>query len=159
MTVIRPLAEADLHAVATMIGDLNEHEGSDRGTAPDAAALCRAFLTDPTGYLLVAETLRGLDGYVTLHVTYETEFAARGCYLGDLYVRPEARRAGIGRALLAAAARLARAEGGTFLWWTARPENSAGHAFYRALGAEGEPLRAFALTFDAFDRLATEAAP
>jgi GNAT superfamily N-acetyltransferase len=93
-------------------------------------------------------------GYTTLHTTYEAEVGARGAFLGDLYVAPGARRQGLGRALVAAAAASVRAEGGLFLRWTALPGNAAAHAFYRALGAEDEPLRAFTLAHDAFDRLA-----
>lgn len=157
---IRPFASDDAEAVARMVGDLNETEGYHRGTAPDAAALRAAFLGERAcGHLLVAETDAGLAGYVTMHATYETEFAARGAYLGDLFVLPEQRSRGIGRALVAAAARHVRRDGGSFLWWTALPGNARGHAFYRAIGAEDEPLRAFALTFDAFDRLAQEHAP
>jgi len=138
-----------------MIAALNEEEGYDRGTAPDAGALRAAFLGDrPTGRLLVAEDGAALLGYVTVHTTYEKEVAARGCYLGDVFVVPDARRRGVGRALIAAAAGAARAEGGSFLWWTALPGNAGGQAFYRALGASGEPLFAYALTFAAFDRLA-----
>lgn len=51
------------------------------------------------------------------------------------------------------AAVAARPDGGSSLWWTALPTNARGRAFHRAIGATGEPIRAFALTFDAFDRL------
>lgn len=153
---VRPFAPADAEAVAAMVGALNAEEGYDRGTAPDAAALRAAFLGPAaTGRLLVAADAADRPlGYLTLHTTYETEFAARGAYLGDLYVLPAARRQGLGRALVGAAARLVQAEGGVFLWWTALPQNAAAHAFYERLGAEGEPIRAFALTREAFARLA-----
>jgi ribosomal protein S18 acetylase RimI-like enzyme len=157
---IRGLAEPDLPAVAAMVAALNAEEGYDRGTAPDAAALRAAFLGDvPTGRLLVAEGADGPLGYLTLHTTYETEFAQRGCYMGDLYVMPAARRCGLARALVAAAARAVRAAGGTFLWWTALPTNAGGQAFYRAIGAQGETLLAYALTDTAFARLAGDDAP
>jgi ribosomal protein S18 acetylase RimI-like enzyme len=69
-------------------------------------------------------------------------------------VAPAARRQGLGRALVAAAVASVREEGGVFLWWTALRRNAAAHAFYRALGAEDEPIRAFVLTREAFDGLA-----
>jgi ribosomal protein S18 acetylase RimI-like enzyme len=135
------------------VAALNAEEGYDRGTAADAAALCDAFLgPQALGRLLVAAT--SPCGYLTLHPSFETEFGARGAYMGDLYVAPESRRKGIGRALVAAAARQVRAEGGSFLWWTALPKNLAGLAFYQSLGAKGEAVRAFALTRGAFDALA-----
>ena len=133
---VRLFSPADAEAVAAMVGALNAEEGYNRGTAPDAAALRAAFLgPGAAGRLLVAVDGTPV-GYATLHTTYETEFAARGAYLGDLFVEPRARRRGLGRALVAAAA----------------------HTFYRALGAEDEPIRAFALTLGTFDGLAAAAA-
>lgn len=156
---IRPLAEADLDAVAAMVAALNAEEGYDPAKGPDAAGLRAAFLGDAArGTALVAEDTDGLLGYLTLHVSYETTHAAPGAYMGDLYVRPAARRRGVARALVAAAARHVRHGGGNHLWWTALPANAGGQAFYRAIGAEGEPLFAFALAEGAFARLAEEAA-
>ncbi len=155
---IRRMAVAQAPALREELAEQSPTDGDTRGTPPGAEALLRTFLGPrAAGRLLVAEAEGVPVGYATLHVTYETEFAARGCYLGDLYVRPEARRQGIGRALLAAAARLVvRAEGGGHLWWTALPRNAGSHAFYRAVGAADEPIQAFVLAFDAFDRLAGE---
>ncbi len=153
--VVRPFAANDAEAVAGMIFALNEGEGYDPKLGPDAAALPTVYLgPSATGRCLVAEDESGLVGYVALHTTYETTHASRGFYVADLYVAPAARRRGIGRALLAAAARLARSEGGGHLWWTALPGNAGAHGFYRALGCRDEALRAFVLADAAFDRLA-----
>jgi GNAT superfamily N-acetyltransferase len=135
------------------VAALNAEEGYDRRTAADATALRDAFLGPRAlGRLLVAgEPARG---YLTLHPSFETEIGARGAYIGDLYVAPEHRRQDFGRALVAAAVRLVRSEGGSFLWWTALPKNLAGLAFYAALGAKSEDVRACALTHTAFDALA-----
>jgi ribosomal protein S18 acetylase RimI-like enzyme len=155
--LIRAFDARDAEAVAAMVAALNAEEGYNRATAADAAALRDAFLGPRAhGALLVAGDPP--QGYATLHPSYETEFAARGAYMGDLYVAPAVRRQGVGRALVAAAARHTReAWGGSFLWWTALPKNAAGQAFYASLGAEGEDIRAFALTRDVFARLAASA--
>lgn len=154
---IREMQAGDADAVAAMVAELNRHEGYDPALGPDAAALCRAFLGGAArGRLLVAEAGPGLAGYVTLHLNYETTFTSPGAYVGDLYVVPALRRRGIGRALLGAAARLVRAGGGDHLWWTALPGNTGGHAFYRRLGAKGEPVVAFVLAEEAFGRMAAE---
>ena len=50
------------------------------------------------------------------------------CYLQDLYVRPAARRAGAGRALIAAVADAARARGATRLYWLTQEDNPTGRA-------------------------------
>lgn len=152
---IRPFVAADAEAVAAMIHALNAAEGYDPRLGPDAAALPAAYLgAQATGRCLVAEMEGVIVGYATLHVTYETTFASRGVYVADLYVVPPARLRGIGRALIGAAARLAAAEGGGHLWWTALPHNEAGQAFYRRLGAEPEPVIAFALARESFAQLA-----
>jgi GNAT superfamily N-acetyltransferase len=155
MIAVRALAATDLDALAGMVFALNEAEGYDPDLGADAAALGRAYLgATPAGRCLVAEDGAVLAGYATLHVTYETTYASRGAYLGDLFVQPGYRRRGIGRALVAAAARLVRAEGGQHLWWTALPANEAARAFYQRLGAKPEAVIAHALAEDAFDRLA-----
>jgi ribosomal protein S18 acetylase RimI-like enzyme len=155
---IREMQAGDAEAVASMVAELNRHQGYDPALGPDAAALCRAFLGGAArGRLLVAEAAGPiLAGYVTLHLNYETTFTSPGAYVGDLYVVPALRRRGIGRALLGAAARLVRAGGGDHLWWTALPGNTGGQAFYRRLGAKGEPVVAFVLAEDAFGRIAAE---
>lgn len=156
--MIRAFAAEDAAAVAVMVAALNAEEGYDRATAADAAALPDAFLgPHACGQLLVAEDQGALNGYVTLHPSFETEFGARGCYLGDVYVVPAARRGGVGRRLIGAAAAACHTDGGRFLWWTALPGNAAGHAFYAALGAVGQPVRAFALTGAAFAKAAAPA--
>lgn len=161
---VRPLEQGDAEVVAAMMAALNEEEGEDPATASDAAELRTAFLgAEPWGFLLVA-VLPGGDGaeepvgYATGHATYETEFAARGLYLGDLYVAPGRRRRGIRRALVAGMAAEARTRGVRFLWCTALPGNAAAHRFYASMGGTGEDLRAFALADAAFGRLAEFAA-
>ena len=159
---VRPFESADAEAVVSMIAALNREEGLNRAATPDVAELRAAFLgADPAGLLLVARLGDGAAppvGYATGHATYETEFAARGFYVGDLYVAREHRRRGVGRALLAAMAAEARARGGRFLWWTALPGNAEAHGFYRAVGAAGEELRAFVLADAAFERLVASVA-
>jgi GNAT superfamily N-acetyltransferase len=153
--MIRAFTAADAHHIAELVAALNAEEGYDPRGAADAAALRDAFLGPlALGVLLLADDPP--RGYATLHPSFETESGARGGVMGDLYVAPAARRAGLGRALVAACARHVRgAWGGDFLWWTALPKNAAGHAFYTAIGARsGEDIRAFSLRRHAFDRLA-----
>jgi len=152
--LIRPFAADDARVIAAMVAALNAEEGYDRATAADAAALCDAFLGPRAlGVLLVAGDAP--LGYATLHASFETDMGARGACIGDLYVAPQARRRGIGRALVAGCARHARdAWGASFLLWTALPANAAGHAFYAALGAQGQPIHVYTLQRQAFDRLA-----
>ena len=95
-----------------------------------------------------------LVGYASSLPAFESGHAQRGAYVTDLFVAAACRRQGVGRALLAGLARHARADGRSFLWWVARADNAAAHAFYRRIADVEDPLRGFAATVAAFDRLA-----
>lgn len=158
---IREAAPNDGAALAALVRALNRHQG-DPSDHFDAAALERdVFGPDACLGALVAEDASagdagGLIGYVFFHDGYESAYAARGVYLCDLYVANEARRNGIGRALVAAVAKRAKARGRTFLWWVSRGFNAEARKFYASLGVANEPVVAHALTFSAFDTLASE---
>jgi ribosomal protein S18 acetylase RimI-like enzyme len=105
---------------------------------------------------LIAEQDGQPVGYALFYPAYDTDHAARGFYLQDLYVVPEARRQGVGRALMAAVARACEADGGCYVFWNALPENRAGLAFYHAIGAREEKILTLSLQPDALRRLARE---
>jgi GNAT superfamily N-acetyltransferase len=105
---------------------------------------------------LIAELDGRPVGYALFYPAYDTDHAARGLDLQDLYVVAEARRQGAGRALMAAVARACQADGGRYVFWNALPKNRAGLAFYRAIGALEEPVLTLSLQPDALQRLAEE---
>jgi len=123
----------------------------------DTAALARdVFGEDSFLRALVAEREGALIGYAFFHDAYESTYAQRGVYLCDLYVAPEARRSGAGRALAAGVAAAAKAMGRKFVWWTAKDWNDEARGLYDALGAVCEPVTAHAVIFDDFEALAKE---
>jgi len=153
---VRLAREEDAEAVVGLAAMLNAEEEHPTPQRLSPGRLVADFFgADPAGLLLVAGEAASVVGYATGHMTYETNFAQRGLYIGDLYVHPACRRRGLGRALLAAMSAEAKRRGGSFLWWTARPGNVGAHGFYRGVGGVGEEVRAFALADAAFDRLAT----
>ena len=146
--------DADLIAslvteLATQQGDSIEHISADKFR-------CDAFKPAPEFEVLIAERGSAVVGYALFHLSYEPSYSARGVYLCDLYVRPEARRAGIGRALAAAVAARTKELGRTYVWWVAKDWNETALAFYRSLGAISTPVVAHALTFEMFETLARE---
>lgn len=145
---------ADAEAIVALVAELNRHQGdpTDRFTLE----VCRADVFGPQPRLvpLVAELGGALAGYAFIAPTYESGWASFGFYLSDLYVRPEARRRGIARALVAAAAGEASRRGAGHLWWVARAWNDDARAFYRALGAIEEKVTAHALVLERFGELA-----
>jgi GNAT superfamily N-acetyltransferase len=84
---------------------------------------------------LVAEVASRLVAYAVVCKAFEAHTAKRRLWLGDLYVRPDARRNRIGHALMTAIARHALGLGCDAVYWELWRMNSAGEAFYRGLGA------------------------
>jgi ribosomal protein S18 acetylase RimI-like enzyme len=150
------LEDADLVAalvseLAQQQGDPIEHISADRFRRD-------AFGAVPEFEVLIAERAADVVGYALFHLSYEPSYSARGVYLCDLYVRPAARRQGIGRALAAAVAARTKELERSYVWWVAKGWNEPALAFYRSLGAVATPVVAHALTFDAFEALAREGA-
>jgi len=96
-------------------------------------------------------------GFALFFASYSTWRGRPGLYLEDLYVPPVHRGAGVGRALLAALARLARARGCARLEWSVLDWNAPAIGFYAKLGAIAmSEWTTFRLTDDALARLASE---
>lgn len=96
-------------------------------------------------------------GWALYFHNFSTILTRKGVYLEDLYVRPRWRGRGIGRALLAALARITVERGGARLEWVVLDWNEAAIRFYRSLGARAmDEWTTFRVTGDALDRLAGE---
>ncbi len=151
---IREAAPSDSARLAALVRALNQHQGDPSDHFNEATLERDVFGPDACLGALIAEGAGGLIGYAFFHDGYESAYAARGVYLCDLYVVSEARRNGVGRALVAAVAKRAKARGRTFLWWVSRGWNEEARKFYASLGVANEPVMAHALTFSAFETLA-----
>ncbi|MGH6931745.1 MAG: GNAT family N-acetyltransferase [Dongiaceae bacterium] len=121
----------------------------------DSEARFRAdgFGSDPAFTALIAERGQIPLGYAILWSTYDTDDAARGLWLSDLYVAPEARRDKIGRVLMSAAARHAIAGDGEFINWLVLERNHRARAFYRTIGQEWHDGWMWVCAGEDFDRL------
>lgn len=120
----------------------------------------RATLFGARAYaeVVIAETEGEPVGFALFFHNYSTFLARPGLYLEDLYVRPDRRGRGIGRALLAHLAALAVARRCGRLEWWVLDGNEPSVAFYRALGAVPmDDWTVFRLTGAALARLADEA--
>ena len=85
---------------------------------------------------LVAAVADQILGYALFCRGFEAHTGKKRLWLGDLYVRPAARRRGTGRALMSAVARHALENGCDAVYWELWRMNSTGQALYRALNAE-----------------------
>lgn len=151
----RPATIEDAGRIAGLAAQLAHHQGDE--CRLDAAAIRRdGFGTDRAFWCIVGEMDGNVVGYALLTPWYEPAAAARGLYIADLFVSPEARGNGLGRALIRAAVVEAARQKLTFVGWLSKAWNESAHAFYRSIGAVHEPAVGHALFGEAFDRLAGE---
>jgi GNAT superfamily N-acetyltransferase len=151
--IVREAEPRDATALTALVKALNAEQGDPTDRITEARVAADLIARGAGGRCVVAERDGALVGYATGFPTYESGFAARGMYVGDLFVAERVRRRGVARALLAALGRAVLDAGGDHLWLTAKPWNAAAHALYRRLGAGGEEVLAFAIAEHNLQRL------
>jgi GNAT superfamily N-acetyltransferase len=87
----------------------------------------------------VAEWEGAIVGFALFFANYSTFLTQPGIYLEDLFVLPQYRRQGIGRALLSSVAEIAKARGAGRLEWSVLDWNQSAIAFYEKMGADVLP--------------------
>jgi GNAT superfamily N-acetyltransferase len=152
---IRPVDRSDVPAVVSMVHELAAFErAADRCRLTDAQLTAALFAERPALFGHVAVLDDEPVGMALWFLNFSTWQGVHGIYLEDLYVRPAARRGGVGVALLATLAQECVARGYERLDWGVLHWNPA-RDFYHAIGAEaldewvpyrltGDPLRALA---------------
>jgi GNAT superfamily N-acetyltransferase len=154
--VIRPATPADVPTVARLIRALAEYEKLVHTLDLDEARL-RDHLFGPRPYCeaLIAEDSGVAVGYALFFHTYSTFRGLPGIYLEDLFVLPECRGRGHGKALLAELAKLALGRGCGRLEWSVLNWNEPSIGFYKSLGAAPlDEWTAYRLSGDALTALA-----
>ena len=134
---IRKAVASDLPTILDLIRDLAAYEREPDAVKATVESLYGTlFGPTPTAEAIVAE----LDGEVVGVALYFTNFSTwsgrDGLYLEDLYVRPEARGTGLGKALLQRIARIAVVRGCARVEWSVLDWNMPALDFYRSLGAK-----------------------
>jgi len=133
---IRPAAEGDVGEILRLILALAEYEKLAHMAAGTPALLHEAlFGPRPCCEALVAERGGRAVGFALFFTTFSTFLCRPGLYLEDLFVEPEHRGAGIGKALLARLAALAAERGCGRLEWRVLDWNEPSIRFYESLGA------------------------
>lgn len=151
---VRRARPEDGESVAAMCAALARHQGD--GPSDFTADRFRADGFGPARRFdcLIAERGRAPAGYALTYPEYNTDAMQRSAYLVDLYVEPSARRSGVGRGLVAAAARSAAADGATMLSWSVKRANEGARAFYRGFASEQPELFYGVAAGERLDRLA-----
>jgi GNAT superfamily N-acetyltransferase len=133
---IRPISPADVPAVVDMVHELAEFERAPQECHLTADQLAAALFTErPALFGHIAELDGAPVGMALWFLNFSTWRGVHGVYLEDLYVRPSARRAGVGRALLATLAAVCADRGYERLDWWVLHWNPA-RDFYHSIGAE-----------------------
>ncbi len=140
---VRPAAPGDEHDLDRLVHALADYEREPDAVEGTAAELATAlFGPNPRVHAHVAEVWADdrweVAGMAIWFVTFSTWKARHGLWLEDLFVVPEHRRAGLGRALLAALADRCRSEGWPRFEWWVLDWNEPAQRFYRSLGARPE---------------------
>jgi GNAT superfamily N-acetyltransferase len=135
--VIRPAHPEDVPAILSLVRDLAEYERAlDEVEATEDLLHAALFDTDPRAHALIAEHDGEVAGFALWFVTFSTWLGRHGIYLEDLFVRPEFRGLGYGRALMQELARICLANGYGRLEWAVLDWNEPAIRFYESLGAE-----------------------
>jgi ribosomal protein S18 acetylase RimI-like enzyme len=134
MACLRPASTADLDALSLLLDGYRQFYAQ-----PGDTHAARAFLVQRLGlsdsHLLVYEDdANQLMGFVQLYPVLSTVSLAPRWILNDLFVAPDARGQGIGRALMQAAAELARDHGVPRLSLSTQTGNGAAQRLYESLG-------------------------
>ena len=152
---IAPARPEDCAALIALIRALAEYERLSHLVVGSEADLQRElFGVHPVIEAVVAWDSTRPVGFALFFHNFSTFLTRRGLYLEDLFVVPDARGRGIGKALMRHCARVAVSRGCGRFEWAVLDWNESAIAFYRALGAEilpdwrlcrlvGEPLQRF----------------
>jgi GNAT superfamily N-acetyltransferase len=134
--MIRPATPDDVPAIARLIRALAEYERLAHEVELDEARL-REHLFGPRPYaeVILAEDGGAAVGYALFFPNYSTFRTRPGLYLEDLFVMPDYRGRGHGKALFAAVARRAVERSCEHVAWLVLDWNEPAIGFYRSLGA------------------------
>jgi GNAT superfamily N-acetyltransferase len=136
---IRSARPDDAETIATLIRELAAYERLEDQAKATADDLTRHLFGDrPSAEVLIAETDGVPVGFALFFSTFSTFRGQPGLYLEDIFVRPEHRGQGIGKALLARVARVAVDRNCGRLEWSVLDWNTPSIEFYRSQG--GEPM-------------------
>ncbi len=153
---IRPATQTDIPVILQLIRDLAEYERAPNDvTATEAQLDMVLFGDNPSAKVLLAFENQTPVGFAVYFFNFSTWLGKPGLYLEDLFVKPEYRGKGYGRALLVDLAKIARDRACGRMEWAVLDWNEPAIQFYRKLGAK--PMHewtVFRLTRDEISALA-----
>jgi GNAT superfamily N-acetyltransferase len=157
---IRPARAADVPIILELIRALATYERAPNEVSATEDGLNKVLFGEkPAAEVLLAFENETAVGFAVFFHNFSTWLGRPGLYLEDLFVRPEDRGKGYGRALLIHLAKIARERGCGRMEWAVLDWNEPAIQFYRKLGAKPmDDWTVFRLTRDGIAKLA-DAAP
>jgi len=156
-TRIVPATREDIPLIRELILELAKYERALPGEAPvtEKALADTLFGERPAAEVLIAYLGDEPAGFALFFHNYSTWLGKRGIYLEDLFVRPSARKHGVGFALLRQLARIALERDCGRVDWSVLTWNELAISFYKRIGARHmDDWTTFRLTGDALARIA-----
>ncbi len=137
---IRSAQPADVPAVLGLIRALADYEKLGHEVVATEARLHAALFpapgAKPDAHCIIAEVAGAPAGFALYFFNFSTFLAKPGLYLEDLFVKPEFRGQGLGKALLLHLAKLANERGCGRMEWAVLDWNQPAIDFYESLGAK-----------------------
>ena len=156
---IRIAAPGDIQVILNLIRELAIYEKEEDQAKATADQIHEALFSEkPTAYCELIELDTGeIVGFAFWFKNYSTWTGTPGIYLEDLFVMPEFRGAGYGKALLVHLAKKCVENGWSRFQWWVLDWNEPSIAFYRSLGAVPmDEWTVFRVSGDALLRLAQQ---
>jgi GNAT superfamily N-acetyltransferase len=156
--IIREATPADTSAIFHLIEALADYEKLSHQVTGTPETLKKHLFGDrPYAEVIVAEVAEKVIGFALFFHNYSTFLTKPGIYLEDLFVLPDYRGKGIGKALLASVAKLAMARNCGRLEWSVLDWNEPAIEFYQRQGAAVLPdWRICRVTGTDLERLASQ---
>jgi GNAT superfamily N-acetyltransferase len=151
--IIRFAREEDVSVILALIRRKAAFDDSmDSDCTPlqaTEAKLCQTLFNDPPFAKVLLVERSSAIGFALYYFRYSSFAAQPSIWLDDLYLEPESRGQGIGKALMIELAKEAQKHHCSHMAWTASQKNDRGIGFYQALGAEIVGEQAKVLCFQA----------
>ncbi len=159
MLLIRPATAADAPLLTILIHELAEYDKlSHEASVSEEDILRDGFGAQPKFRAVIAEWGGQVAGYAVFFEFYSTFQGRAGLFMDDIFVRPEFRKHGIGKALLGHVAGVAWQEGYFCMRWEVLDWNARAIEFYTKMGAAFlDEWKAAVLIGDALQAVAEEA--
>ena len=133
---LRSATAADVPLILDFIRGLADYEKLAHEVVATEEALHRTlFGSPPAAHVVIAEVGDQPAGFALYFFNYSTFLAKPGLYLEDLYVKPEFRGSGTGKALLLHLAKIANTRGCGRMEWSVLDWNEPAIKFYESIGA------------------------